>query len=143
MKPWFFVTFNVIISHVSPANFIEIHQDIRFSPSILTIFNDFADLLTFPSHKETNDVAYSRWCQHFFYFQPTLNRLLNIIQCHIGIILVVLEIWRGGGVKLTPSRKNYFQKLCRKSHYSVQIQENRKIQTRNNSVFGHFSRSEG
>ena len=29
----------------------------RFSPSILTILNNFSDFLTFPCYKETNDVS--------------------------------------------------------------------------------------
>ena len=38
MKPWFFVTFNISISHIFPKNFIQIPQVVqkiwRFSPSI-------------------------------------------------------------------------------------------------------------
>ena len=34
--------------------------------------------MTFPCCKESNDVKYNRWCQHFlFNLQPTLNRLFN------------------------------------------------------------------
>ena len=29
VKPWFFVTFNVIISHIFPENFIEITQIVK------------------------------------------------------------------------------------------------------------------
>ena len=29
MKPWFFVTFNIIISHIFPENFIEIPQVVQ------------------------------------------------------------------------------------------------------------------
>ena len=60
VKPWFFVSFN-IISHIFPENFIEFPQVIqkiwRFSPSILTIFINFEDFLTYPCHKETNEVS--------------------------------------------------------------------------------------
>ena len=42
VKPWFFVTFNIIIGHIFPEDFIEIHQVFqktwRISPSILAIF---------------------------------------------------------------------------------------------------------
>ena len=59
--PKMFVTFNIIISHVFPENFIEIPLVVkkiwRFFPSILTTFIDFSDLLTFPCYKETNDVS--------------------------------------------------------------------------------------
>ena len=61
VKLWFFGTFNIIISHIIPANFTEIPPVIqkiwRFSPSILTIFIAFSDFLKFPCCKETNDVS--------------------------------------------------------------------------------------
>ena len=47
VKPWCFVTLNIIISDTFPENFIEISQFVqkiwRFSPSILTIFIDFTN----------------------------------------------------------------------------------------------------
>ena len=52
VKPWFFLTFNIIISHIFPENFIEIILAVqriwRFSPSILNIFINFSGFLTFP-----------------------------------------------------------------------------------------------
>ena len=61
--PWFFVTCNIIISHIFPENFIEVSEVVQkiriFSPSILTVLIDFLDFLTFPCYKETNDVAYN------------------------------------------------------------------------------------
>ena len=61
VKPWFFVTFNIIISHILPEHFIEISQVIqkiwRFSSSILTIFINFSDFFIFSCYKETNDVS--------------------------------------------------------------------------------------
>ena len=61
LKLWFFVTFNIIISHFFPENFIEIPQVVqrvrRFSPSILTILVDFSDFVKFPCYKETKDVS--------------------------------------------------------------------------------------
>ena len=81
LKPWFFVTFNIIISLIFPENFIEISQVFqkiwRFSPSILTIFINFSDFLIFPCYKETNDVNILQLMSACFYFLPTLNRLLN------------------------------------------------------------------
>ena len=51
MKPWFSVTFNFIISHIFPENFIEVPQVIqnicRNSLSILAIFIDFHRLFGF------------------------------------------------------------------------------------------------
>ena len=45
VKPWFFVTFNIITSHIFPENVIEILQAVeklwRISLSILAIFIDF------------------------------------------------------------------------------------------------------
>ena len=61
VKPCFFVTFNIIISHIFPENLIEIPQFVqkicRFSPSILTIFTNFSDFLTFFCCKETNEIT--------------------------------------------------------------------------------------
>ena len=73
MKPWLLLTFNIIVGHIFPENFIiipEIVQKIwNFSSSILTFFISFLDFLSFPCCKETNDIS-------IFYFQPTLNRWL-------------------------------------------------------------------
>ena len=56
-----FLSFNIIISHVFPENFIEISQFVqkipRFSSSILTIFINFSDFFIFPCHKEINDAS--------------------------------------------------------------------------------------
>ena len=56
----FFVNFNIIISHVFPESLIEIPQIVqktrRFSTSILTIFSNFREFLTFPSCKNTHDI---------------------------------------------------------------------------------------
>ena len=63
VKLCFFVTFNIIISHIFPENFIEILKAFqkvqkiwRFSPSLLTIFINVLNFLTFPCYKKTNDV---------------------------------------------------------------------------------------
>ena len=81
VKPWLFVTFNIIISHIFFKNFNEIPQVVqkiwRFSPSILTIFINFSDFLTFPCYKETNGVSIKQMMSSFFYFQPTIVRLFN------------------------------------------------------------------
>ena len=51
MRPWFFVTFKIIIRYIFPKNFIEIHQVVqmlwRISLSILAIFIDFYQFLGF------------------------------------------------------------------------------------------------
>ena len=61
VKPWFFVTFNIIISHIFPENFIGIPQVVqkirRISLSTLAIFIDFLKFLSFPCHKEANDIS--------------------------------------------------------------------------------------
>ena len=60
VKPCFFVTFKIIISHIFTENFIETPEVVqkiwRFSLSILTIFINFSDFLTIPCYKETNNV---------------------------------------------------------------------------------------
>ena len=62
VKPWFFVTFNIILKHIFPENFIEFSQVFQKiwgnSLSILDIFinfSQFSDFLTLPCYKETND----------------------------------------------------------------------------------------
>ena len=58
----------IIISPIFPENFIEIPQVVqkiwRFSPSILTIFTNFLDFLSFT--KKLMSSAYNRWCRNFF-----------------------------------------------------------------------------
>ena len=57
VKPWLFVTFNNIISQIFPENFIEIPEVVKkiwkFSWSMLTVFIDFADFLTYTCYKKT------------------------------------------------------------------------------------------
>ena len=51
VKPWFFVTFKIIIRHIFPENFIEIPQVVqklwRISLSILAIFINFYQFFGF------------------------------------------------------------------------------------------------
>ena len=60
VKP-FFLTLTTIISHVFPENVIEIphvvHNIRRFFLSVVTIFIDFSDFLSFPCYKETYDFS--------------------------------------------------------------------------------------
>ena len=54
----FFVTFNKIINHIFPEIFIKIlvvQKIWRFYPSILILFVNFSDFLTFPCYKKTNE----------------------------------------------------------------------------------------
>ena len=51
---------NIIIRHIFPEDFIEIPQvvlKILISPSILTMFINFLDFLTYPCYKKTNTVS--------------------------------------------------------------------------------------
>ena len=76
-----FFTFIIIISHAFPENFIEIPRVVqiiwRFSPSVSDL--RFKIFCWFFGHflvaKKIMASSYNRWCEHFFYFQPTLNRL--------------------------------------------------------------------
>ena len=81
VKPCFFVTFNIIVSHIFPENFVDVShiaQRIRrFSPSILTIFIDFSDFLNFSSRKETSDFSIQQMISSIFYFQAIINSLFN------------------------------------------------------------------
>ena len=55
VEPWFFVTFNIITSHIF-EHFIEFRQVIqkiwKFHPSVLTTFINFLDFFTFLCHRE-------------------------------------------------------------------------------------------
>ena len=70
MEPCFFVTFNILITHIFPETFIEIPQLVqkiwRFSSSILTIFINFSNFSTFPCCKETS--TYNKERQQCFTF---------------------------------------------------------------------------
>ena len=76
VKTWFFVTFNIIIRHKFPKNFIEIPQFVqklrRISLSILAIFINFHHFFFIFRHflvtKKLMMSAYNIWCQHFFTF---------------------------------------------------------------------------
>ena len=91
MRPCFFLfsfNFNIIVSHIFPENVIikipQVVQKIwRFSPWILALFIYFSNFLTFPYYKKTNGVTCNRWCQQFFTFQPSLNRLFNSTYLHV------------------------------------------------------------
>ena len=80
-----FFYFNIIISHIFPENVTKIHQVVqriwRFTPSILTLFIYFLDLLTFPYYKEINGVTNNskQMMSANFFFQPTLNGLFNFL----------------------------------------------------------------
>ena len=75
-KPWFFVTFNIIISHIFPEHFIEIPQFVqkiwRIYLSILAILNRLSSIFQIFWHtlvtKKLMTSAYNRWCHHFFTF---------------------------------------------------------------------------
>ena len=88
---WFFqncivLVLSIIKSHVFPENFTEIPQVVqkiwRFSLSKLAVFISFYQFFLFFYFfflviKKLMMSAYNRWCQHFFHFQDTLNRLFN------------------------------------------------------------------
>ena len=65
VKPWFFVTFNIILRHIFPENFIEFPQVVqkiwRNSLSILANFHQFSSIFWFFWHyllaKKTIDVS--------------------------------------------------------------------------------------
>ena len=77
-KPWFFVTFNIILRPIFPQNFIRFSQVVqkiwRNSLSIysLLIFINFHQCFGFFDitylQKKLMTSAYNRWCQHFFTF---------------------------------------------------------------------------
>ena len=70
-SPGFLGLFNIIVSDIFPENFIEIPHLVqkirRFSSSILTIFVNVSDILTFSCCKETNDVSIQQMTLAFFF----------------------------------------------------------------------------
>ena len=105
---WFFVNFNISISHIFSENFIEIadvvHKIWRFSPLGLTIFINFSIFWHSLITKKLMTSACSKWCQHFFAF---------------NLLLILDELFFSGDIKggnkqtdlLPPtSRKTYSQK---------------------------------
>ena len=72
VNTWFFVAFD-IISYIYPENFIKVHQVVqkiwRFAFSILTIFANFSDFLTFTCCKK------NLWCQ---YITDDVSRFLAL-----------------------------------------------------------------
>ena len=110
-KPCFLVSFNIIISYIFPENFIDVLQTIlkicRISLLVLAIFINFHQLLDFFWHFLANDVIQTTWCQHFFHYQHTLNRLFNNCILHWYCISSSRNIL--GGVSNWPPvpRKNY------------------------------------
>ena len=73
VKPWFFMTFNNILRHIFPENFIEfpqVTQKIWRNPlSTLANFHQFSSVFWIFWHylvtKKLMTSAYNRWCQHF------------------------------------------------------------------------------
>ena len=89
MKPYCFVIFNIIISHIFPENFIEVTQVVQ-------------NILIFPCYKEKNDASIKQMMSALFYFQHTWNRFLAFVLIYIDIRIVHLGIWRG---ESDPARK--------------------------------------
>ena len=74
VKLWFFVTFNIIISHIFPENFIEITTQVvqkiwRICLTILANFHWFASIFWIFWHffvmEKLMTSTYNKWCQHF------------------------------------------------------------------------------
>ena len=76
VKPWLFVTLNIIMSHTFPENFIEISSVVQnswgISRSILTISINFHKFSGFFWHffvtKKLMTSTYNKWCHHFSTF---------------------------------------------------------------------------
>ena len=110
VKPWFLVTFNIILRHNFPENFIKFPQLVqkiwRNSLSILANFHKFSSIFWIFWHylvtKKLMTSAYNRWCQHFFYFEHTLNRLFNTC-IKLYWYLHKFSLKYESGVKLAPT----------------------------------------
>ena len=98
--------FNIIVSYIFPENFIEILQVVqkiwRFSSSLSTIFVNYLDFLTFSRYKNTNDVTFNRWCQHFFSLILPYVGCSTIVSSYIDIGLNIFKKPNLIMVKKTP-----------------------------------------
>ena len=70
LKPWFFVTFNIIICFIFPENSIE--NPLKVFTVNINYFHHFYVFSIYLCDNESNDVTI-----YIFYFQPSLNRLFN------------------------------------------------------------------
>ena len=86
VKPCFFVTFNIILSHIFLENFIEILEVVqkiwRISLSILTIFINFLDFWHLFVTEKLVMSAYNKRCQHCLTFN-----LLSKSPVLLGLIV--------------------------------------------------------
>ena len=80
--------------------------DVKIFSSILTFLLIFWIFWHFLVAKKLMTSACNRWCQHFFYFQPTLNRWFNNYIKLYWYYIVLLEMWRW--VKLLFKSMNWF-----------------------------------
>ena len=82
-------------------------EDVKFSSSIITSFINFFNFWFFWHFFVVNKLmtAYNRWCQHFFYFQATLNRLLS--NCIKSYWYLITSSWNmKGGTPPQKKKKN-------------------------------------
>ena len=84
VKPWFFVTFNIIIGHIFPENLFKIPDVVQkiwtIYLSILAIFIDFLEFWHFLITKKLMASAYNRWCQYLLHWKnPALLGLKFLI----------------------------------------------------------------
>ena len=61
VKPWFLVTFNIIVSDIFPENFIETYHVVKnilkFLSSVLAIFANFLIFFTFTCCRKLYDIS--------------------------------------------------------------------------------------
>ena len=85
VKPWFFVTFDIIIRHIFPENF---HWNSSILSEYMKIFfvniNYFHQNFEFFWHflvaNKLMTSAYNRWCQHFCTFNLFWTDCLTIVS---------------------------------------------------------------
>ena len=136
MKPWFLMTFNIIISHVFPENFIDFPHVVqkiwKNSLLILAIFINFPQFFEF---FEITLLQRNWWRQlitddasifQFQKFKSTVSQLYKFI-----LILDMFFFKHERGPNWLP-RKNYHQKA--QSYYSQKLP----YQKINDSMLLHF-----
>ena len=103
VKSCFFVTFNIITSHIFPENFVETPQVVqktgRFSLSILAIFIDF---------HQFSSIFWTFW--HFIVTKKQMIRLVFLETWERRGVEGEVGVWEGGGWFMTHSEKTILKK---------------------------------
>ena len=110
MKPWLFVTFNIIVNKPCllwkfPWCFSNRSKDMKNFSFNINYFHWFLGFFWhFSVAKKLIKPIYNRWCQHFFTFILLEIDCLIIVKSYTNIRLVALEIKKNSNLP-SPNKK--------------------------------------